>query len=57
MYKFILVIKDGVKYVEVVKFFDLFLFGFIILIIFKEKYKIVRVYEEGSYSVKRKKMR
>ena len=56
-YKLISAIKDGAKHVEAAKLFDPPLSGSTISTILKEKHKIVRAYEEGSYSAKRKKMR
>lgn len=56
-YKLISAIKDGAKQVEAAKLFDPPLSGSTISTILKEKHKIVRAYEEGSYSAKRKKMR
>ena len=53
-YKLISAIKDGAKHVEAAKFFDPPLSGSTISTILKEKHKIVRAYEEGSYSAKRK---
>ena len=48
---------DGAKHVEAAKLFDPPLSGSTISTILKETQKIVRAYEEGSYSDKRKKMR
>ena len=56
-YKLISAIRDGAKHVEAAKLFDPPLSGSTISTILKEKHKIVRAYEEGSYSDKRKKMR
>ena len=56
-YKLISAIRDGAKHVEAAKLFDPPLSGSTISTILKEKHKIVRGYEEGSYSDKRKKMR
>ncbi|KAM7435170.1 hypothetical protein ABFA07_014836 [Porites harrisoni] len=56
-YKLVSAIKDGARNVVAAKLFDPPLSGSTISTILKEKHKIVRAYEEGSYSDKRKKMR
>ena len=56
-YKLVSAIKDGARNVEAAKLFDPPSSGSTISTILKEKHKIVRAYEEGSYSDKRKKMR
>ena len=56
-YKLISAIRDGAKHVEAAKLFDPPLSGSTISTILKEKHKIVRAYEEGSYSDKRKKIK